>query len=140
MDAVWTVDEPVCVRDVLGRLDRDPQPAYTTVQTVMDILFRKGWLSRTKRGRVNYYTASARRDDYVSGLMNEALAETADRTAALVRFVEGMDPAETDTLRRMLSDAQRSAAGADAAPAAGTRDARASRRPRVRRVGEDPLR
>ncbi|AEW95109.1 MULTISPECIES: BlaI/MecI/CopY family transcriptional regulator [Streptomycetaceae] len=106
MNAVWASDEPVRVRDVLERLDRDPGPAYTTVQTVMDILFRKGWLTRVKKGRVNLYAAAASRDDYVSGLMDEALAAAEDRTAALVRFFEGMDPEETATLRRMLGAAK----------------------------------
>jgi predicted transcriptional regulator len=106
MDAVWVSDEPVRVRDVLERLERDPEPAYTTVQTVMDILFRKGWLTRVKKGRVNLYAAAASRQDYVSGLMDEALAAAEDRTAALVRFFEDMDPEETAALRRMLGAAK----------------------------------
>lgn len=116
MDAVWSVDGPVRVREVLERLDREPEPAYTTVQTVMDILFRKGWLTRVKNGRVNFYAAAASRDDYVSRLMGEALAVAEDRTAALVRFFEGMDPAETDTLRRMLGAAKAAGTAEPAEP------------------------
>lgn len=103
MDAVWASDRPVRVREVLERLDRDPEPAYTTVQTVMDILFRKGWLTRAKAGRVNLYAAAATREDYVSGLLDEALSAADDRTAALVRFFEGIDPEEAATVRRALS-------------------------------------
>jgi predicted transcriptional regulator len=106
MDAVWASGEPVRVRDVLERLEREPEPAYTTVQTVMDILFRKGWLTRVKKGRVNLYAAAAGREDYVSGLMDEALSAAEDRTAALVKFFEGMDPEETATLRQMLGAAK----------------------------------
>jgi predicted transcriptional regulator len=106
MDAVWAVDAPVRVRDVLERIERDPEPAYTTVQTVMDVLFRKGWLTRTKKGRVNMYTAGASRQDYVGGLMDEALEAADDRTAALAKFFERMDPDENATLRRLLGGAR----------------------------------
>jgi predicted transcriptional regulator len=118
MDAVWVSDEPVRVREVLERLERDPEPAYTTVQTVMDILFRKGWLTRIKKGRVNLYAAAASRQDYVNGLMEEALSAAEDRTTALVKFFEGMDPEETATLRRMLGAAK---SGETAEPQEGAR-------------------
>jgi predicted transcriptional regulator len=109
MDAVWAADAPVRVRDVLERLERDPEPAYTTVQTVMDVLFRKGWLTRTKHGRVNIYTATARREDYVGALLSDALdqAPQIDRAGALVKFVERMDPVETEALRAILAAAKR---------------------------------
>ncbi|MFC6706617.1 BlaI/MecI/CopY family transcriptional regulator [Flexivirga alba] len=61
MDQVWALGDPVRVRDVLEELQRSPVPAYTTVQTVMDILFRKGWLTRRKHGRANLYAAAASR-------------------------------------------------------------------------------
>lgn len=106
MDVAWASDRPLRVRDVLGRLHRDPEPAYTTVQTVMDILFRKGWLRRAKEGRVNLYTAAGSRQDYVSGLMDEALAEAEDRTQALARFFEDLDPEENAALRRLIGAAR----------------------------------
>ncbi|NNG40744.1 BlaI/MecI/CopY family transcriptional regulator [Flexivirga sp. ID2601S] len=106
MDQVWALGDPVRVRDVLEELQRSPVPAYTTVQTVMDILFRKGWLTRRKRGRVNLYAAAASREDYVAQLMGEALAEAKDRSAVLVRLVEEMDPAESAELRTLLEAAR----------------------------------
>jgi predicted transcriptional regulator len=106
MDAVWTASGPVRVRDILEKLDRDPAPAYTTVQTVMDILFRKGWLTRAKQGRVNFYEAASSSEDYITGLMDEAMSVAQDRTAVLVKFVEGMDPAETAALRELLDAAK----------------------------------
>lgn len=106
MDQVWALGDGVRVRDVLEGLERSPVPAYTTVQTVMDILFRKGWLTRCKHGRVNLYTAAASREDYVAQLMGEALAEAQDRPAVLVRLVEEMDPAESAELRALLEAAR----------------------------------
>jgi predicted transcriptional regulator len=106
MDEVWAADGPVRVRAVVDRLNRERPLAYTTVQTVMDVLYRKGWLTRTKDGRFNLYASAASREDYVAGLVDEALAVADDRAAVLLRFVESMDPAETTELRRMLQAAK----------------------------------
>ncbi|WP_458040892.1 MULTISPECIES: BlaI/MecI/CopY family transcriptional regulator [Bacteria] len=104
MNAVWHADRPLLVRDVLDRMGREL--AYTTVQTVMEILHRKGWLTKSRDGRAFRYGAAASRDEYVSGLVGEALALSDDSTAALVGFVERMQPDEVDELRRMLGSAR----------------------------------
>lgn len=106
MDIVWSSDDPLAVRDVLERLRAERSLAYTTVQTVMDILHRKGWLSRQKDGRAYRYQPTATREDYAAGLMTEVLAATSDRTAALVRLFERMDPAEVAELRSALDEAR----------------------------------
>lgn len=108
MEQVWVAGRPVRVREVLEPINAERELAYTTVQTVMDVLYRKGWLARVKEGRVNLYAATATRDDYVAGLVGEALAEADDRSAALLRLVEGMDPTEVRELRSAL-DAAKSA-------------------------------
>lgn len=106
MDRVWAADGPVRVREVLEGLRRDRDIAYTTVQTVMEILRRKGWLEREKDGRAHRYQATASRADYTARLMDEALAASPDRSAALVRFIEGMDAAEVAELREALGTAR----------------------------------
>lgn len=105
MDAVWTAARPLRVREVLERLDRDPEPAYNTVHTVTEILFRKGWLSKEKDGRAFRYGATKTREDYVVGLMGDALAVAGDRTATLARFVQQMQPGEAEELHRLLGRA-----------------------------------
>lgn len=103
MERMWDCDTPVSVRDMLTRLDREL--AYTTVQTVMDALHRKGWLHRRRDGRANLYRAAATRDDYVSALLTEALDQAADRTAALLRLVETLDASDAQRLRHALRTA-----------------------------------
>lgn len=99
MTEVWSAGRPVRVRDVLTGVNQHRQLAYTTVQTVMDVLHRKGWLARSKEGRANVYTPIGSREDYIAGLLGEALTETDDRAAALLRFFEQMDADEADELR-----------------------------------------
>lgn len=106
MDAVWAAGDPVAVRDVADRLKRERGSAFNTVQTVMEILFRKGWLAREKHGRAYRYWATAGREDYTAALMGEALDTAADRAAALVRFAAEMDPREAAELRRALDRAR----------------------------------
>jgi len=107
MDAVWEAGKPLRVREVLDRLDRDPEPAYNTVHTVTEILFRKGWLAKEKDGRAYRYGATRTREEYVAGLMGEAFAAAGNRTATLARFVEGMEPGEAEELHRLLGEAVR---------------------------------
>lgn len=106
MDEVWSSEKPMKVRQVLEALAPHRPLAYTTVQTVMDVLHRKGWLERVKDGRANLYAPTASREDYVAELMAEALVHTDDRPAAVLRLVEGMTRRETAELTRLLSAAK----------------------------------
>ncbi|MCZ0990941.1 BlaI/MecI/CopY family transcriptional regulator [Streptomyces diastatochromogenes] len=105
MDAVWQAGKPLRVREILDRLGRDPEPAYNTVHTVTEILFRKGWLAKEKDGRAYRYNATKSREEYVAGLMGEAFAAAGDRSATLARFVEAMRPGEAEELHRLLGEA-----------------------------------
>jgi predicted transcriptional regulator len=106
MDVMWAADGPLPVREVLERLRQERELAYTTVQTVMDILYRKGWVDRELKRRAYLYWAKAGREDYVAGLMADALDVSSDRAAALARFVERMDQSEIDQLRALLNAAR----------------------------------
>ena len=105
MDVMWTADGPLRVREVSGALNRDRPLAFNTVQTVMENLFRKGWLSRRKEGRAYWYVPVRSREDYVAGLLGEALAASRDPAATLVRLVGDLDPAEVTQLRAALDTA-----------------------------------
>lgn len=105
MDVVWAADAPLRVREVAGQLNRDRPLAFNTVQTVMDNLHHKGWLTRQKTGRAYLYVAERSREDYVASLLSEALAVASDPAATLVRLVENMDPAEIAQLRAALGAA-----------------------------------
>lgn len=105
MDLMWAAEEPVPVRDVARELNRDRPLAYNTVQTVMEHLLRKGWLSRGKDGRAYRYVPVRSREDYVAGLLGEALAAARDPIATFARLVEGLDPSEIASLQAALDAA-----------------------------------
>ena len=108
LQALWDAPGPAAARDVLAALARrdpaQPELAVTTVLTVLDRLRRKGLVRRERSGRAHLYEAAVSREDYVAGLMLEALGQAPDRGAALTRFLGAVNPADTDHLRRALSE------------------------------------
>jgi predicted transcriptional regulator len=105
MDVVWAARAPVRVREVSEHLNRDRPLAFNTVQTVMENLYRKGWLGRYKDGRAYLYVAARSRDDYAAGLLEGALSAAADPAATLVRLVGDLEPGEAARLRAALDAA-----------------------------------
>lgn len=101
MDRLWSRGEPATVREVLTDLSREL--AYTTVQTVMDNLCRKGWLRREPDGRAYRYVPVAPREEYTARLLRDALEAGGDRAAALGRFVGQMSPEDAAALRAALA-------------------------------------
>src|SRR6266566_855082 len=64
MARVWLAGRPVLVREIWAGLRPEREPAFNTVQTVMETLYRKGWLAREKHGRAYRYWARVSREDY----------------------------------------------------------------------------
>jgi predicted transcriptional regulator len=105
MKAVWRVNRPVAVREVVDDLNRSrSEPlAYTTVMTVMSRLADKDALSRRKSGRSYVYEANA--PDAAGIAVKDVLRAYGD--VAVAHFVDEAraDPALLHRLRRLLSDA-----------------------------------
>lgn len=103
MDVMWSTPDRRLVRDVWSELAQRRDLAYTTVQTVMDILHRKGWLSREKQGRAYAYWPTRSREDYAAALLGQALETSGDKTGALLRLIERMDADDVAELRNALN-------------------------------------
>lgn len=108
MNVVWSAPDRLPVREVWTRLNvarvNDRELAYTTVQTVMDILYRKGWLAREKHGRAYAYWATGSREDYAASLVGQVLDDSGDRAGVLVRLLEQLKPSEVNELRTALEE------------------------------------
>lgn len=109
MERLWARAEPATVREVLSDLQSERQPAYNTVLTVMDILYRKGWLRRERDGRAHRYTPVMSREEYGARLMRDALDDAGDPSEALVRFVGRISTTEAAALRQALDRHERGA-------------------------------
>jgi predicted transcriptional regulator len=107
MDRLWDWGRPASVREMVDDLHEDRPLAYTTVMTVMDNLYRKGWLRRHRDGRAWRYEPTGSRSGYTAALMNDALATSTDRRTALAHFVLQMSPHDAELLQQALDQARR---------------------------------
>ena len=103
MEQLWSTSAPQSVREVHLALTQSRDLAYTTVMTVLDRLAKKGLVSRERDGRAYLYAAAQSREDLVADVMHTALVgDQADRSAALVAFLDRISPEEAETMRQAL--------------------------------------
>src|ERR1700732_3143781 len=105
MDRLWGTGRAALGRGGGGGLHDDREPAYTTVMTVMENLYRKGWLRRERDGRAWRYEPTGSRSSYTAALMYDALATSPDRRTALAHFALQMSPHDAALLREALEQA-----------------------------------
>ena len=111
MDHLWSGSQPQTVRQVHEALSEQRDLAYTTVMTVLQRLAKKNLVSQIRDDRAHRYAPVHGRDELVAGLMVDALdqaADTGDRQAALVHFVERVGADEAEALRRALDELESS--------------------------------
>jgi predicted transcriptional regulator len=101
MDILWRTEEPAKVRDVLDELT-GRKLAYTTVMTVLDNLFRKGWVLRELDGKAYRYEPALGREEAAARALREVLQSSGDPEAALLHFASTASDQETDALRTGL--------------------------------------
>ena len=87
LDALWTLNAPAAVRDLQPMFSGI---AYTTLMTTLDRLFRKGTLSRSKRGRAFYYTPKATQEQMMSELAGSTLKTLLPGNATAMRPILSM--------------------------------------------------
>jgi len=102
MAVVWAGDRAYLVREVRERLDYNRPVAYTTVMTVMNILYGKGVLCREKQGRAWRYWPAEAREEHDGRLMAEMLRSGGDQQVTMLRFLERVSDEEIATLRAAL--------------------------------------
>lgn len=102
LEVLWGASEPVPVRYVLERLNRDREPelAYTTVMTVLSRLAERGVVVRAKAGRGYVYRPVA---GDAAGIAARRLLD-AYGEAAVAAFVEavGEDEQLRERLRKLV--------------------------------------
>ena len=111
MKALWDFG-PSNVQVVQENLSASPKLAYTTVQTMLNVLHRKGWAKRTLRGRAYEYEPLVSRDRAA----NNAIRDMIDRLfggsveGLLMNLVNSkqLHPKKLEKLRTLLEEQQRS--------------------------------
>ncbi|GAA3980769.1 BlaI/MecI/CopY family transcriptional regulator [Thermobifida alba] len=104
MDALWTADRALAVREIRETMTYRRDVAYTTVMTVANILFNKGVLHREKVGRAWRYQPRESREEHTARVMSEVLREGGDREATMIRLIEGFSDEEMARLHEALAE------------------------------------
>ena len=104
LEVLWQATEPSSARDVLSILTTRRTLAYTTVQTVLEKLRRKGWAHRRPEGRAFLYSAAHSREEAAAQVLHSLLYAAPDVDAALLHFVRHVSPREQGVLRAALQN------------------------------------
>jgi len=108
MNVLWAAAAPMPVREVQDVLAAQKVRAYTTVMTVLDNLYRKGYVQRTKQGKAFLYSATVSRAQAAADSMREVLSQAEDVQSALLHFANAMTDGESQALRDGLKRRRRS--------------------------------
>lgn len=104
--ALWTTTAPMTAAALRRALE--PEPAITTVLTVLDRLVVKGEVLRIGRAARGVRFAAARTEpEHHSDAMRAVLGATVDRAGTLLRFAGALDDDEVEVLRRALDERRR---------------------------------
>lgn len=107
MDLLWDRAEPLTANELRDQLIQltpgAPEPAVTTVLTVLTRLTKKGFVLRQAGKRPHRFSAASTREEHTVELLNEVLGAVPDREAVLARFVGSIGPEEAAALRRALN-------------------------------------
>jgi BlaI family transcriptional regulator, penicillinase repressor len=107
MQAAWALPGPVTVRDILEHIYPDGGKAYTTIQTVMNILEKKKLLTREKTGLVNFYTPALSREDITRGEMSRLVegvfSGSIAAVASTLMSLEDFDLDDLAEIRQLLA-------------------------------------
>lgn len=99
MGLLWS-GEAFTVRSIMDRLPSNP--AYTTIATVLGNLRKKELVCIRKEGHTSLYAACVSREDHAARIMEHAINASGDRTASILRFVDGMPEDDLRLLREHL--------------------------------------
>jgi predicted transcriptional regulator len=111
MQALWQ-EGPSSVQSVQALLEPTDKLAYNTVQTMLNVLHRKGRVRRTLRGRAYIYRAVSTRDKILGGavrdLIDRVFGGSSDELVMSLIKNRQVDPERIAELSRRLA-AQESA-------------------------------
>ncbi|MCP4545075.1 MAG: BlaI/MecI/CopY family transcriptional regulator [bacterium] len=115
MEAIWELGGAPSVREVLEFVFPNGDKAYTTVQTVMNTMERKGVLRRKKTGLVNFYSPAYTRDrlstDETSSLVKRVFGGSAPALASSLLSLDSISLEEIGEIKSLLRKKERELKG-----------------------------
>lgn len=110
MNVLWDCG-PSNVQAVQAKLSQSPKLAYTTVQTMLNVLYRKGRVRRTLRGRAYEYEPLLTRERAVRRALREVIDRLFGGSAEglVMSLVESrqLDPGKLKKLSALVEERER---------------------------------
>jgi predicted transcriptional regulator len=106
MEVIWKIGGTPSTREVMESAYSKSEKAYTTIQTILNILAKKGLLISEKIGLVNFYRPTRSRDEIVKSEMEQMVSRIFNGSIpALANFLlnseeVGMD--EIQVIKKLL--------------------------------------
>jgi BlaI family transcriptional regulator, penicillinase repressor len=108
MDVIWKIGGTPSVREVIDHAFSKGEKAYTTVQTIIKTLEKKGFLISKKIGLVNFYTPIKTREEMVHVETNSLVSRIFHGSApALANFLidsQDLSLEEIKEIKRLLAE------------------------------------
>lgn len=106
METIWEIGGAPSIRDVVDQAYPNGEKAYTTVQTMMNTLEKKGLLRREKLGMVNFYKPVKSRNQIVktelSTLVSRVFKGSVPAMANFLLNSENLDMDEIQSIKALL--------------------------------------
>jgi predicted transcriptional regulator len=107
MNVLWDLG-PATVQEVQKKLDAKPKLAYTTVQTMLNVLLRKGRVARTLEGKAYRYRAVLSRTKAVTQSLNDLVDRlfggSVEALAMNLLDHRGLDRSKLERLNSLIQD------------------------------------
>ena len=111
MEVIWTRGSAT-VAEVLEAIPERERPAFNTVQTMLRIMEKKGYLRHEERGRAFIYHAKVERDDAARAAVRNVVKRFFHNSAGLlaVRLLENeeLSDQELTQMRQLIDEATHS--------------------------------
>jgi BlaI family penicillinase repressor len=108
MKVLWDLGQ-ASVQQVQQLLTAEPQLAYTTVQTMLNVLHRKGKVKRSLIDRAYFYRPAVSRDQVVTSTMKDIIDRlfggSAESLVMSLVQTRHLTPEKLERLRRRLDQA-----------------------------------
>ena len=114
MNVLWD-ESPLSLQEVHARLKLDPPVAYTTVQTILNVLHRKGHVTRKMEGRRYSYLPTTSRARAFSQTVRDVIGQLfgGSTEAFIVALIEEnhVDPSVVASLARRVAQEKKKRRG-----------------------------
>ncbi|QNO13700.1 BlaI/MecI/CopY family transcriptional regulator [Alkalicella caledoniensis] len=107
LDVIWD-SEPVTVREVCDKLNRNRNIAYTTVMTVMGRLAKKGYLEKNKceNTAAYIYNSVITKDEFQKSIVSSVIKGLMEdyKDQVLSHFASEVSKDELDKIEQLVKD------------------------------------